>query len=108
MLNDDILSQKEELIKWKEYLLTLLSNKYYMHKEKLCLIRKTYLDKYENSILNSDMKEDNKKTKFYLQKNDSIDNEFRELLKILKDPNIKLKDLPKILPINEYNYKYFK
>ena len=108
MLNDDILSQKEELIKWKEYLLTLLSNKYYMHKEKLCLIRKTYLDKYENSILNSDMKEDNKKTKFYLQKNDSIDNEFRELLKLLNEPNIKLKDLPKILPINEYNYKYFK
>ena len=108
MLNDDILSQKEELIKWKEYLLTLLSNKYYMHKEKLCLIRKTYLDKYENSILNSDMKEDNKKTKFYLPKNDSIENESRELLELLKAPNIKLKDLPKILPINEYNYKYFK
>ena len=107
MLQDEIFSLKEELIKSKKYLLTPLCNRYYFQKVKLCLLRQQYLNKYEKSILNYATNKDNKKTKLLFNINDSIDLEFKELLKILNDKNIKLKDLPRIFPINEYNYKYF-
>ena len=108
MFDDEIFSQKEELIKSKKYIITLLSNKYYFQKAKLCLIRQQYLNKYENSISNYDQNKDNNELNFWFDIQDSIDLEFKALLNILNAPNIKLNELPKIFPLNEYNYKYFK
>ena len=108
MLDDDIETQKEELIRSKNFIVSLLSNKYYKQKAKFCLIRQQYLNKYENYILNHDKNSDNKDTKFGSDIKDSIDFEYKDLLNKLNDPNIKINELPKIFPLNESNYNYFK
>ena len=108
MFAHDILFRKEELIRSKNFIVSLLSNKYYKQKAKFCLIRQQYLNKYENYILNHDKNSDNKDTKFGSDIKDSIDFEYKDLLNKLNDPNIKINELPKIFPLNESNYNYFK
>ena len=108
MLDDDILSQKEELIRNKDSLVTALTDKKFYRKMKFCLIRQQYLNKYENSILNNDKKIVNKDTKFGSDIKDSIDFEYKDLLNKLNDPNLKLKELPRIFPLDQCNYENFK
>ena len=100
MLANKIFDHKEELIKWKKELLNLLSNNYIYQKRKVYLIRKSYLDKYENM---------NNKTNVnsLLQNYEPIYNETNELFNKLNIPNIELNKLPRIFPLNEETYKNF-
>lgn len=106
MHSDNIFLLRDELIKWKKDILTLLTNKEY-HKEYIFLIHQTYLDDLEKIISEYDIMEYNNTTKL-LQKIDSIDNESKNLLIKLNTKKIELNTLPKIFPLNISNYRLLK
>ena len=108
MFAHDILFRKEELIRSKDILVKALADKKFYRKVKFCLIRQQYLNKYENSILNDDKNSDNKDTKFGSDIKDSVDFEYKDLLNKLNDPNLKLKELSRIFPLDQCIYENFK
>ena len=98
----EILSKfKEALINWKEKILELLSEKKYHHKVKVYLITQKYLEQYEKNIINTPKLDRDKLTKV-----NSIFNESYNLCSQIKSK--KINDLPKIFPLDETNYNFFK
>ena len=108
MFAHDILSQKKKLLTNKDMLIKVLKDKTIYRIMKCCIIRQQYLNKYENSILNNDKHSDYEDTKFGSDIKDSVDFEYKDLLNKLNDPNLKLKELPRIFPLDQCNYEIFK
>ena len=108
MFAHDILSQKKKLLTNKDMLIKALKDKTIYRIMKCCIIRQQYLNKYENSILNNDKHSDYEDTKFGSDIKDSVDFEYKDLLNKLNDPNLKLKELPRIFPLDQCNYEIFK
>ena len=107
MFENKIFDHKEELIKWKKELLNLLSNNYIYQKRKVYLIRKSYLDKYENIFFKNENMNNKTNVNSSLKNYEPIYNETNELFNKLNIPNIELNKLPRIFPLNEETYKNF-
>ena len=93
---------KESLIVWKKNILETLSKKNYHHKIRIYLISEKYLEDYEKYIINTlDINN--------LVKINTIFAETYNLYSQLFNSNFNNKTtLPKIFPLNEINYKFFK
>ena len=93
---------KESLIVWKKNILETLSKKNYHHKIRIYLISEKYLEDYEKYIINTlDINN--------LLKINNIFAETYNLYSQLFNSNFNNKTtLPKIFPLNEINYKFFK
>ena len=107
MLDDKIIEHKEEIIKWKKDLLNLLSNSNFYKKRKVYLIRQSYLNNYENTILKPEIMNKNSILRASFKKIPSIYNETNELFSQLNDPKKEIDKLPKIFPLNEESYRGF-
>ena len=98
----DILMQlKESLTNWKEKILEILIKKNPYLKIKIYLISQNYLEYCENNFLiNPNINK--------LQKMNSIFNESKNLYRQIELNINNLNNLPKIFPLNEINYDFFK